>query len=625
MSFTLNFLNSVSYPIMGAVVLASSESMGSPTGRVADRYSSLFTLPSKRKIFTYLFALSLLGGIITLISRNLSLTNLFLGLVLGTSLFFTTLFTDYLSSNFLMRSDPVLNLRRCSFLSIPSSFILYVFASAANVVGVYNGNLWIKIISAGFFAALTFRLFVFSTVSSVDYGKRLLSALLHPILLLMILSILPISEYGFGFYFIRPVLISIFLASLGIHVFVSLVDAAGEEALGIRSLALFKAFLANWTENLNEPLEHFFEKLGEERDVRISLLGFKTKKGLKTVVIVPVVHPGPFKNVGSSPLPHMIQSTLEEKLKCPISVPHGISGHDLDLASQLQNEKILSKIVEIAEFKGFDSHATPFVHSKVDGASASCQIFGDCALFTLTLAPETMEDLPRELDYAVLRETKKNGLTTAITIDAHNSIQGTFHPERAVKPLSEAAVDALKKALSYERHPLEVGAAKVNPKEFSIRDGMGLGGINVIIVKVGDLKTAYVTIDGNNMISNLREKILSRLKGLGITEGEVLTTDTHVVNGVVKVDRGYYSIGEAIDQKRLIDYIEKAASDALKNLELVEFSWREEKVSGIKVIGEKQLNDISLSIDRTLKRAKKTAMFLFPTLAILLIAILILL
>jgi len=483
--------------------------------------------------------------------------------------------------------------------------------------------LWIKIVSAGFFTVLTLRLFVFSTVSSVSYEKNLFSALFQPTLLLAILSILPIIEDSFSVYSILPFLVSIFLAIFGIYMFVSSVDAAGEEVLGIRSLSLFKAFLVNWTENLNEPLEQFFEKLGEEKDVRISLLTFKAKNELKAVMVVPVIHPGPFKNVGSSPLPQMIQETLGNKLKCMVSVPHGISGHDLDVASQLQNERILSKIVEMSEFKVFVFHATPFVRSEVDGASASCQIFGDCALFTLTLAPRTMEDLPRELDHAIVREVKKNGLAAAITIDAHNSIQGPFNPETASELLERAAVNALEKALSCEQYALEIGAAKVNPEEFSIKDGMGPGGIIIIIIKVGGQKTAYITIDGNNMISTLRESILSRLKDLGITEGEVLTTDTHVVNGVAKVDRGYYPIGEAIDQEKLIDYIEEAASDALENLERAEFSWHEEIVPGIKIIGEKQLHNISLLVDRTMKRVKKTAMLLFPTLAILLTAILI--
>ena len=78
-----------------------------------------------------------------------------------------------------------------------------------------------------------------------------------------------------------------------------------------------------------------------------------------------------------------------------------------------------------------------------------------------------------------------------------------------------------------------VGAATVFPKEFTLKDGMGTGGITAIVVQVEKQKTAYVVIDGNNMISGLREKILAALTSVGFDESEVFTTDTHAVSAIV--------------------------------------------------------------------------------------------
>jgi len=604
---------------MGFATMSSDSALQAEVGRVADRYSLLFTLPSLKIILTYTFAVCMVGGIIASVSYNSSLYGLASGFLLGGFLFFATLFSNYLDNKVFMRSDPILDFRRCSFLSIPSCIILFLFVSVANIFGVSGDlNLWAKIAAAGLFAVLLLRLLVLSSVSSVSYWRIHLSAFLQPVLFLIFLSIFPITEHGFRLYLILPFSISVLFALFGIHLFVSRVNAIGEESFGIKSLLLFKAFLANWTEDLNKPLEDFFEKFGEERDVKVSLLAFKAKNRMKAVIVVPAIHPGPFKNVGSSPLPGMIQASLEDKLKCVVSVPHGTSGHDLDLASQIQNRRIIDRIVELTEFETFDSYATPFVRSEVGGAKASCQIFGKCALFTLTLAPETMEDLPRKLDYAIIQEAKKRSLATAITIDAHNSIRGPFDPERAVEPLRKAAVKALEKAVKAERYSFEVGAAKVHPTDFNIEDGMGPGGISVLIVKVGDQKVAYVTIDGNNMVSGLREDILSRFRVMGLTDGEVITTDTHVVNGVVKVDRGYYPVGEAIDREKLIKYIEKAVSEALGNLEATEVSWRIGNIPKVKIIGEKQLRKMCVITDKIVKITKNTAMFLFPSLAVLL-------
>ena len=45
---------------------------------------------------------------------------------------------------------------------------------------------------------------------------------------------------------------------------------------------------------------------------------------------------------------------------------------------------------------------------------------------------------------------------------------------------------------------------------------MGTGGITAIVVEVDNQKTAYVVIDGNNMVPHLREKILESLATTGL-------------------------------------------------------------------------------------------------------------
>ena len=152
-----------------------------------------------------------------------------------------------------------------------------------------------------------------------------------------------------------------------------------------------------------------------------------------------------------------------------------------------------------------------------------------------------------------------------------------------------------------------------------MEEGMGPGGISVIVTKVGDQKAAYVTIDGNNIVSGLREKILSELGEMGIVDGEVLTTDTHAVCGVVRTARGYHPIGEAIDQSKLINYIRQVAVKALGNLEPAEASWRTEIIPSINVIGEKRIEELCVLADRTTKQAKRLALSLFPVASLLLI------
>jgi putative membrane protein len=416
--------------------------------------------------------------------------------------------------------------------------------------------------------------------------------------------------------------VSILTTVLTVSLFTYLLDLTGKRTIGIASSSLFKAFLANWTEGLNAPLEAFFEKLGSERDARVSTLTFRTNRRMKAAIVVPALHPGPFKNLGSSLLPSLIQTTLENRLQCVVSVPHGLIGHEFDLSSQLQNQRVVEGVLgAIDSSSPIYSDATPFVATKRNGARVSCQIFGGCILLTLTMAPETMEDLPQELDSFIVKEAEKLGFS-ALVIDAHNSVEGPFNVDKAVISLREASVTSLEEVLNCERSSFEVGAAAVVPEEFTAKEGMGPGGISLIVTKVGDQKAAYVTIDGNNMISGLREKILSELEEIGIFCGEVLTTDTHAVCGVALTARGYHPIGEAIDQSKLISYIRQAAVDALNNLEPAEASWRTEIISNVNFIGEKQIDALCLVADRTAKQAKRLAVSLFSTATVLLILLL---
>jgi putative membrane protein len=415
--------------------------------------------------------------------------------------------------------------------------------------------------------------------------------------------------------------ISIITALLTVFIFKYFMDRVGTGSLGIASSVLFKAFLANWTEDIIAPLETFFEKLGNNQDIKIFLLLFRAAERLKAVIVVPALHPGPFKNLGSSLLPSMIQTAIHSKFDCVVSVPHGLVGHELDVASQSQNQRVVDSIVGFVNSSSNHSTATPMVRTESGDAKVSCQVFGDCAFLTLTTAPKTMEDLPPELDAFIVCEARKRGLT-ALVIDAHNSMGGQFNLETAITSFSETSVDCLEKAQKCKISSIKLGASTILPREFSVHDGMGPGGISVIVTEVNQQKSAYITIDGNNMVSGLRGKILSSIKEIGIDSGEVLTTDTHSVCGIIRSARGYNLVGEAIDHSKLIGYIKEAITLAIDNLEPVEVSWRNEIIPDVKVIGEKQIAEITVLADKTTECVKRVALILFPTVTVLLTGLL---
>jgi putative membrane protein len=385
-----------------------------------------------------------------------------------------------------------------------------------------------------------------------------------------------------------------------------MLNHVGERAVGIPSLSLLKAFLLNWILGANEPLEEFLEQLGEEQDVEVSLLRFDATRP-KAMVVVPSVHPGPFRNVGSSVLPSMIKKVLEKQLGCTVCVPHGLFGHELDLASQAQNQRLVSRITNPEGFESAEALATPFVSVAKGVATASCQVFGKFAFVSFTLAPHMTEDLPQELGEFARQEATKHGWTCSVVVDAHNSLDGAVNADRALEDLRSATTACFAKASSGKLLPFGIGAATVMPKEFGLQDGMGSGGISVIIVQVGSQRAAYVVIDGNNMVSGLREQILLALRSVGVNEGEVFTTDSHEVSAITLSDRGYSPLGEALDRGKLTDCIVKAALAAIGDLEAAQRARHATvTIPRVKVIGKKRLETLCLLIDKALQRARRS-------------------
>lgn len=588
-------------------------------------YSSLFSLPSYKGAIILLYGGSLFLGLSSNMPFSPSLTWFINGILLGNLLFIITLLSDFFTTKIMLKRDIILNFRRIMFLSFSSNLLFTISTIVANVLLSQSSaiiKLPIKVISLGYFAALSLRLLVTYSISFTNLTFKFLSGFLQPSLLLTSIVIAQMKSfniYHIFYYF----LLSLTFSILSVWLFINLLNRSGIDAFGIPSLRLFRAFLADWTENFEQPFEEILEEIGEEKDVNISLLIFRSKNKREpiAILIVPNIHPGPFKNIGSSPLPGLIADLLEKEFQCIVSVPHGISGHELDLASQKENRKILEELVKsLRKPQKFSDEATRFCIIKENEVKAGCQVFNGCIFLTLTTAPKTMEDLPLELNNAIIQEAMKLGFSWVIAVDAHNSINDSFNVDRTVPSIKRAAFLALKKAknLKYAQGIMNVGAGKIVPKDLGLKDGMGPGGITAIIVEVENQKTAYITIDGNNMITGLREKILSNLKKIGIDNGEIFTTDTHVVNAVVLTERGYHPIGEAIDHNKIIEYVRCAVLTALKKMSPAEVAWNKILVRGVKVIGEKQINELSSLTDEVSSRAKKNSIiFLLSTLILI--------
>jgi putative membrane protein len=591
-------------------------------------YSSLFFLPSLKKALICIVAITVIGVPLTAYALYPSINSLLLGI----SLFIITVAVDFLVSKALLRNDSIFNMRRTLAMSFYNWLMWLAFMALGTFLGLFFGAiLWLKLALIGYGAVITLRIMVLAATSYNSKPRQLVTALLEPLLCSLAVGAFWITQTGAVNLLAPPalqVIIYLVLAPIisysAVTLFLYSIDRLGKSNYNLPAMNLFKAFLLNWVTNDNQALEKHLEEMGEDTDIDVNLLKFDGVKP-KAAIVMPLVHPGPFKNIGSSLLPSLMKQGYEEKFSCAACTPLGILGHELDLASQAQNHKIIAQVLEKADFPASQATASPFTRATSGCAIAGCQIFGDTAFISFSLSPQTTEDLPQELGRMVTEEAKRFGLKHAVLVNAHNSLDDESADMNAhLDELKNAAFESLKKAVALHSTQFKVGSATVCPTEFTQKQGMGAGGVTAIAVEAGSQKMVYVVIDGNNMIPHLREKIIQSLTSVGFDEADVFTTDTHAVSALTTGKRGYHPVGEAMDHNVLIQIIGDLANQASSNLEASKVGCIQFTVPKVRVIGEERLNSVSLLIDKAITHGKKAAPIIFGVEGLLLIVLLLL-
>jgi putative membrane protein len=601
--------------------MAKDSSLNHSMNRATKHYSSMFSLPSYKTALLAVAATCIIA---------INLTTLLLfpspgNLALGISFFVITYVTDTIVSKTLLKSDLIFSMRRTLALSLVCWVIwLVLIVLGVGLSFVFGWVLWVKLTLLGFAAVVTLRFLTFNATSSASKWRQVLSILLGPTLSILAFAVFWMGISSAVILQVLPfVILSPIIGYAAVYLLLSSIDRLGRTAYSLPALPLFRAFLLNWVTDQNETLEKHLEAMGMNADIEVTVLKFDASKP-KAAIIVPQVHPGPFKNIGSSLLPSLMKKGYENEFGGDACVPLGILGHELDLASQSQNNKIITQTIDSAKFKAQDKLASPLVRVKEGTATASCQIFGDTVFLSFSLSPNTTEDLPQELGHIVSAKAKTLGLKNAVVVNTHNCLTSVIDTNEHLDELIVAASKCLERAVVLPTKPFRVGSATIFPIEFNLKAGMGAGGITVIVVEVENQKTAYIVIDGNNMIPRLRETILDSLFGLGFDTSEVFTTDTHSVTASITGRRGYHPIGEVMDQNLLINYISDVAKKAEENLELSSSGYAHFTVPQVIVIGEERLKSVTTLVDKAIIKAKQVVFPIFGVEGLLLMLLLLL-
>jgi putative membrane protein len=486
-----------------------------------------------------------------------------------------SLIGEAMNSVAVLHGEKVLNFRRLIGLEILSWFLLIIALPLFAIVGVFvsNPTLW----ADGFFMVLAIslpiRFLTIASISSVESWRKNVASALPPALAVASVSILG-SSLGLSnapstliVRGITALAVGVFLADFGVSWIIRTVESSGTPTVRDSPMTLFRVFLQHWLKSDPEPLEKRLGALGMLGTIEGSILGFSTSKGAIGSVVVSNFHPGPYRDLGSGGLPSKLKGSLERSRGGIVQVPHGISNHQLNIVSQTDVQRVIEKVIEEYPVETPIHDSSAIVRSIEDEAKASGQVFGNVAFLTLTLSPTDMEDLPSTVAEEIEREAHARGLEVVIA-DAHNSLsnQTSITPGQARK-LIEASVKVLDQLALAPRSPFKAGSASDPLAEFSLEDGIGPGGLSSLVVRNGNQIVAYLTIDGNNMKTGVREKILEDLEAIGVAGGEIMTTDTHLVTGLVRSSLGYYPVGAHVDIGLLTQKVRETVQRAITTMD----------------------------------------------------------
>ncbi len=513
-----------------------------------------------------------------------------------------------------------MNWNRSGFLAVFCGSISIVFVVAAALFQKYLGfdNFVYDALVASLSLIFGLRILVLLAISSDSIPRTILPASLQTVVGAGVLYIYtglfdPLS----GSYFVNLIATCILYIG-GAYVFVRLVDHPVKTSIGVSGLELLRGFIGYITDGTHE-LEEVLERMGESVVVPLTVLSFKNidRNKERARFVLPMVHPGIMGDIGGGNLP----LRLSESSPSLCFIPHATADHDFNPVGQKEVEKIRKAIDDAIDSIEYSSTASKSYRLQCGDTKMLGQKFGKGALLITTFSPKSSDDIRFSVGLNALTEAKGKGINDVMLVDAHNCC--TANSGAIVSPGSERSyniVDCSGKLsdilLEEKSYDLKLGISH-NSTKWSEEQGMGPLGVRVSVLEVNDQKTAYVLIDGNNMVPRLRDEIRKKIiDDLGVDEAEIMTTDTHVVNKV----NSHNMIGEHIPSDELKNLIVSLVEEAIGDLEPVKCGTVSDKVEII-VFGNDRIERLATTLNAVASIG--TALAVMTTFAALLLSALI--
>ncbi|MDD1654227.1 MAG: DUF2070 family protein, partial [Methanomicrobiales archaeon] len=352
------------------------------------------------------------------------------------------------------------------------------------------------------------------------------------------------------------------------------------------------AFLANLDDG-SPGMDDWFRRMGEPVSVPQATLVIRRGGKPDIVMTVPNLHPGPVGDAGGGTLPHVLHGSFDGE----VLVPHGCATHDFNPVAAGEIRRVVETVQRSLRGLVIRPGAGPSARLVQGSVSLLAQRFGDTLLAVGTRAPESTEDLDPSMALILMAEAR-GPFRHLVFIDAHNSMTEVSGGIDYGTAIATEYVDGFRKVVSAQAAvpltPFRAGVAHV-PVPFGRREGFGELGIQALVIENGGQETAYVLMDGNNIVRGGREIFRNAALEL-VDDAEIMTTDTHVVNTIT----GNNPVGLAVPPPEIVPYVRKALEEARSDLAPAEAGAVTACCRGITVFGSHRIAQIAAAITTTL-------------------------
>ncbi len=409
-----------------------------------------------------------------------------------------------------------------------------------------------------------------------------------------------------------PVIVvgSVLVMSLAVHYIYRAVSVPFERDLGINGPDLLRAFGHDYLADNPEPIEAILTGIATLQDIPLEIILFSDGQKPVACGVVSYVHPGPFRDIGSSDIPSALIAHIRNKYDIPSFVLHGSCTHQQNLTTKEDYSKVFDEVDRLIEnTKTYSEVSGP--HWTDGGKFKVWTLFaGPDVLAITTSSPDFTDDIALEVgvDTADMVRKRSPHLDSVTIVDAHNCINDHAVSVTKGDPEATEYVGTVSGAVfstdGRAKTGIEAGVHQLIPDGFPQKEGIGPGGITSLVFRTGEGDTALIVVDGNNVVPGFREEVIGILRAQGFDHVELATTDTHVVNAISLSSRGYPPVGRYRPEET-IEYMIVASERAREKLRKVEIGLGSGMAKGLRTFGERGFDILTQNVAEAADIAKR--------------------